>query len=307
MSSGSHGTKAILAAFFANLGIALAKLFGFAVTGSSAMLAESVHSFADAGNQGLLILGGRRARREATPTHPFGYGRDRYFWAFVVAMVLFSLGGLFALYEGTVKLLDPHEVESPGWAFGILGVAIVLELFSLRTAVVESRPFKGSASWWSFIRRSKSPELPVVLLEDLGALLGLVFALLGVTLTVVTGEARFDAIGTLAIGALLFAIAVVLMIEMKGLLIGEAASPQALAEIARQIEGAPGVRRLIHMRTQHIGPDELLVGAKLEFEPALSVAQMAAAINEAEIRVRGAVPIARIIYLEPDLLGSPAA
>jgi cation diffusion facilitator family transporter len=300
--------KAILAAFFANLGIAIAKFAGFAITQSASLLAEAIHSVADSANQLLLMLGGNRARKRATPEHPFGYGRERYFWAFVVSMVLFSMGGLFALYEGIEKLRHPHEVESLGVAVVILLIAIALESFSLRTAIRESRVVKpAKASWRAFIHRTKQPELPVVLLEDIGALIGLVFALFGVVLSVVTDNPRFDALGSVAIGLLLVAIAVVLAWEMKGLLIGESATPEMEQQIARAIASSEGVVRLIHMRTEHLGPDELLVGAKIEFAPELSAPQLAAAIDAAEARVRQIVPEARIMYLEPDVYRAPEA
>jgi len=293
--------KAIVAALVANAGIAAAKFVGFAFTGSSSMLAEAFHSVADTGNQGLLFLGGHRATRDATEKHPFGYGRERYFWSFIVALVLFMLGGLFAIYEGVHKVRHPEDISSPAWAFGILGVAVVLESFSLRTAVQAAAPERGRTPWAKFIRTSRNPELPVVLLEDLGALFGLLFALAGVTLTVVTGDARFDGAGTLAIGVLLVAIAIVLAIEMKSLLIGEGATPATERRIVAALEGGDAVRRVIHMRTEHIGPEELLVAAKVEFAPALSVAELAGAVDAAEARLRSAVPAARIVYLEPDL------
>ena len=295
--------RAIAAAAAANLGIAAAKFAGFLITGASSMLAEAIHSVADTTNQGLLLVGGARAARPATAEHPFGYGRDRYFWAFIVALVLFLVGGLFAVYEGVAKLRDPHEISSPAVAFVILGLAVVLESFSLRTAVLAARPERGAMSWASYIRRSKSPELPVVLLEDLGALLGLVIALAGLTLAVTTGEPRFDGAATLAIGLLLVAIAVILVVEMKSLLIGEAASPGQQRLIQEGIEGTPHVRALLHMRTLHLGPDELLVAAKIELAPGLTSHEVAGAINAAEARVREAVPIARAIYLEPDIRG----
>jgi cation diffusion facilitator family transporter len=295
------GRRAIIAAFFANLGIAIAKFIGFAFTGAASMLAEAVHSVADTSNQGLLLLGSSRARRKPTPEHPFGYGRERYFWAFVVALVIFSVGSMFALYEGEEKLRHPHELESVGWAVGILLVAIVFESFSLRTAVHESNRVRGDQSWWSFIRRAKVPELPVVLLEDIGALIGLAFALAGVGLAEVTGNARWDAAGSIAIGVLLGAIAITLIIEMKSLLIGEAASPAVLATIVSTMEANGRVRRVIHMRTQHLGPDELLVAAKLELDRDLTVPELAAAIDAVEASVRVAVPEARVIYLEPDV------
>jgi cation diffusion facilitator family transporter len=304
MHEGSR--RAIFAAFLANLGIAIAKFAGFVFTGSASLLAEAIHSVADTGNQSLLFLGGRRAARPPTPEHPFGYGRERYFWAFIVSMVLFLLGGLFALFEGEEKLRHPHEIESPTVAFVILGLAIVIELFSFRTAVREANKVRGDERWWHFIRRSKAPELPVVLLEDLGALLGLTFALVGVTLAVVLDEPRFDAAGSLAIGALLVVIAVVLAAEMKSLLIGESASPKVQAEIAAAIEGCREVRKLIHLRTLHLGPEELLVAAKVDLD-APSVEAVAETIDLLEARVRAAVPIARVMYLEPDLYRSEGA
>jgi cation diffusion facilitator family transporter len=294
--------KAIVAAFFANLGIAIAKFAGFLITSSAGLLAEATHSLADTGNQLLLLLGGRRARRSADSEHPFGYGRERYFWAFVVALVLFSLGGLFALYEGFSKLRHPHEVENLPVAIAILLIAIVLESISLRTAYREAKPRKPAGiSWWTWIRRAKEPELPVVLLEDTGAEIGLAMALTGVLLAHYTDEPRWDALGSIAIGALLMVIAILLAIEMKGLLIGESASRADVTKIASTLASAPAVRRVIHLRTEHLGPDELLVGAKLEFASDLTVEELARAIDTAEKALREAVPIARVVYIEPDV------
>ena len=298
---GDGGTRAILAAFFANLGIAIAKFIGFLITSSSAMLAESIHSLADTGNQALLLLGGRSARRDPTPEHPFGYGRERYFWAFVVSLVLFSLGSVFALYEGIDKLRHPHELDSAAIAIGILAIAVVLEGFSLRTAVVAANAVRGDAGWWSFIRNSKAPELPVVLLEDLGALLGLVIALFAVAMALITDNPRWDGAGTVSIGALLGVIALVLAVEMSSLLIGEAASPDDREAIIETIAAAPDAERLIHIRTQHLGPDELLVAAKIAFPPTLSFEQVATAIDDLEASIRERVPRARVIYIEPDV------
>jgi cation diffusion facilitator family transporter len=296
-----HGTRAIVAALFANLGIAIAKFVAFAFTGSSSMLAEGVHSVADTGNQALLLYGSRRGSLEPTPEHPFGYGRERYFWAFVVALVLFSLGSLFALYEAWHKLQHPEAIESPAWAFGVLIVGIGLESYSLRTAIVESRKVKGDASWISFIRHTKSPELPVVLLEDIGAMAGLVIALIAITIAVVADAPVWDGIGTATIGVLLGVIAIVLALEMRSLLIGETASRKDLDTIRAAIEGHDKVVRIIHMRTQHMGPEELLVGVKVDLAPGLDTASIAHTINEIEQRIREAVPVARIIYIEPDL------
>ncbi|HZB42900.1 MAG TPA: cation diffusion facilitator family transporter [Ilumatobacter sp.] len=300
MTEGSK--KAIIAAFFANLGISIAKFVGFVITGSAGMLAEAVHSLADTGNQGLLMLGGRRARRKASPMHPFGYGRERYFWAFAVALVLFSMGGLFALYEGIEKFRHPHEVESIWVGVVILVFAIGLETWSLSTAVKESGHVKGEGvGWWKFIRTSKEPELPVVLLEDTGAEIGLFLALFGLLMAHWTGDGRWDALGSAAIGLLLIAIAIVLMIEMKGLLIGEAASTSDVDAITKAISESPHVDALIYMRTEHLGPDEILVTAKVEYDSRLTFDEVAEAINASEANVRAAVPEARLIYIEPDL------
>jgi cation diffusion facilitator family transporter len=304
MHEGSR--KAIAAAFIANLGIAIAKFAGFAVTGAASLLAEAIHSVADTGNQALLFLGGHRAQRRPTPEHPFGYGRERYFWAFIVALMLFSLGALFAIYEGVEKLIHPHELESVTVALAVLGVAIVLEALSFRTAVTQSAALKGDQSWWHFIRRSKTPELPVVLLEDTGALLGLMLAFVGVGAAEVTGNPRWDALGSVGIGILLGVIAIVLAVEMKSLLIGESAASRTEAAIRAAITDGPEVTRIIHLRTLHVGPDELLVAAKIELDSP-SVSDIARAIEAVETRVRTAVPIARVIYLEPDLYRSDAA
>ncbi len=299
MSAGG-GTKAIIAALLANAGIAVAKFIGYLITGSSSMLAEAVHSVADTSNQGLLLLGGKRSRREATQEHPFGYGRDRYFYSFIVALLLFSLGSVFALYEGFHKLESDEPLNSPLVAVVILAVAIVLESLSFRTAIRESRPLKGDGTWWQFIRQSKTPELPVVLLEDAGALLGLVLALGGVGLSMLTGDIVWDAIGTMCIGVLLGVIAIILIVETKSLLIGEGSGPEELRSVRTALVGA-GVDRVIHLRTQYLGPDELLIAAKIAVPATMPTAELARVIDEAEARVRGAVPTARIIYLEPDL------
>jgi cation diffusion facilitator family transporter len=294
-------TRAIVAALLANAGIAVAKFVGYLITGSSSMLAEAVHSVADTSNQGLLLFGQRQARREADSLHPFGYGRSRYFYSFVVALVLFSLGSMFALYEGYHKIAHPAHLTSPMVAVAILVVAILLESYSFRTAMVESRPLKGNSSWWRFIRTSRNPELPVVLLEDTGALIGLVLALAGVGLAVLTGNPVWDGIGTAAIGVLLGVIAVILMVEMHSLLIGEGATSTEEQAIRAALEGTEHVDRLIHIRTQYLGPDELLVAAKIALAASTDLATVAATIDAAEARVRAAVPAARVIYLEPDL------
>ncbi|WEK62177.1 MAG: cation diffusion facilitator family transporter [Candidatus Microbacterium colombiense] len=302
--SASGGNKAIVAAFLANLGIAIAKFIAWALSGSASMLAEAIHSVADSGNQLLLMLGGRKAKREADRSHPFGYGRERYVYAFVVSIILFSVGGLFAIYEGIEKLRDPHELDPTWWWLPIvvLVIAIGLESFSLRTAVKESnREREKGQSWVSFIRRSKAPELPVVLLEDVGALTGLTFALLGVSLTVITGNSVFDALGTLMIGVLLVLIAIVLGIETKSLLVGEGATSADHDRIVDAINAGPEVEKLIHMKTLYLGPDELLVAAKVALTSDKTVREAADDIDEIEARIREAVPVARVVYIEPDV------
>ncbi|MBU6316441.1 MAG: cation diffusion facilitator family transporter [Acidobacteria bacterium] len=304
MQDGSR--KAIIAAFFANLGIAVAKFVGFLITRSAGLLAEAGHSVADTGNQALLLFGGKRGRRPADRTHPFGYGPERYFWSFVVALVLFSMGGLFALYEGIQKLWHPHEIENAIVAYAILGFSIALETFSLRTAIKEANHVRGDRSWWKFIRTAKSPELPVVLLEDIGAEAGLFMALFGLTMAEVTGQPRWDAVGSIAIGVLLVVIAIILAVEMKGLLIGEAASDEDLAAIHSSIESSPKVNGIIHLRTMHLGPDDLLVAVKVDYDHSLDVPALAAAIDDTEARLREALPIADMIYIEPDIRRKPA-
>jgi cation diffusion facilitator family transporter len=302
--SAQGGTKAILAALGANIGIAVMKFVAFAITGSSSMLAEGAHSVVDSGNQALLLIGGRRSRRAATPEHPFGYGRDRYVYGFLVALMLFTGGGLFACYEGVSKLRHPHELDSPAVALVVLLLAIGLEAFSLRTAIAESRAPKGGDSWLGFIRHAKTPELPVVLLEDTAALLGLVLAFAGVGLTVVTGQSAWDGIGTVGIGLLLLAVAVVLIVETKSLLLGESATPAQVRTIAESLVGH-GIDRVVHLRTMHLGPDEVLVAAKVAMPSHAPLASVAESIDAAEARVRAAVPQARVIYLEPDVDRGP--
>src|SRR6476620_11733801 len=294
------GKKAVIAALLANTGIAVMKFVAFALTGASSMLAEGIHSVADSGNQGLLLLGGKRADREATAEHPFGFGRERYIYSFLVAIVLFSVGGLFALYEAYHKAIEVHEgkpnelLEGRWWwvAIVVLVGAIVMEGLSFRTAISETNKIREGASWPQFIRRAKSPELPVILLEDFAALIGLALALLGVGLTKITGNGYFDVIGTAGIGLLLVAVAV---------LLGEAASPRAQARLEERLLATPGVERVIHMRTLHLGPEELLVAVKIGVPRQATAADVAASIDAAERAMREAEPAAQVIYVEPDI------
>ncbi|GLW35767.1 cation diffusion facilitator family transporter [Actinoplanes regularis] len=294
-------TKAVVTALSANLAIGVSKFVAAGITGSASMLAEGVHSVADSTNQVLLLIGGRRAKRPASSLHPFGYARERYVYSFLVAIILFSLGGLYAVYEGYHKITDTHELESPLVAVIVLLIAAGLEGFALRTAVGEANRVRGKRSWFGFIRRSRNPELPVILLEDSAALLGLLFALLGVGLSVLTGNAVFDGIATLLIGCLLVVVAVILAVETKSLIIGESAVPEQVSAIHAALLSAPGVQRVIHLRTMHLGPEELLLAAKIAIEEDAEGRDIATMIDDAEVRVRAAVPTAKVIYLEPDI------
>jgi cation diffusion facilitator family transporter len=300
--STSGGTRAIIAALTANLGIAVTKFIAAFFSGSASMVAEGVHSLADSANQVLLLIGGKRSRRAATAEHPFGFGRSRYVYAFVVSIILFSVGGVFSLYEGYHKIIEPHPLELPWLPVLVLVVAIGLESFSLRTAVKEANHIRGGQSWVQFVRRAKAPELPVVLLEDVAALIGLVLALAGVSLSWATGDGLWDGIGTLAIGVLLVAVAVVLGIETSSLLVGEGATRVDREAIVAALVDGGRVDSVIHMKTLYLGPDELLVAAKVALPASTTLADISAVINEAEERIRAAVPLARVIYLEPDVL-----
>jgi len=308
--STSGGTKAVVAALLANTGIAVTKFGAWALTQSASMLAEAIHSVADAGNQALLLVGGRRAQREATEEHPFGYGRERYVYAFIVSIVLFSVGGLFALYEAYHKLVELAEGHGGGglltsrWKYVplvVLGLAIVMEAFSFRTAIIETNKIRGDHGWWAFIRRAKAPELPVILLEDLAALLGLAVAFTGVGLALLTHNLYFDVVGSAVIGALLVSVAVILGIEVKSQLIGEAAAPESIVAITDAIKATPGVERIIHLKTLHVAPEELLVAVKIAVTPMTSAEEVAATIDAAERAMRAAEPMATQIFVEPDI------
>jgi cation diffusion facilitator family transporter len=301
VSSPGDGRAAVVVALAANLAIAVSKFVAFAFTGSSAMLAEGVHSVADSGNQILLIIGGKRSKREATAAHPFGFGRDRYIYSFLVAVVLFTVGGLFALFEGIEKVRHPEAITSPAWAISILCVAILLEAFSFRTAISLARVEKDGLGWIAFIRQAKAPELPVVLLEDFGALIGLVIAVLAVESSILFDAPVLDGVGTLAIGLLLLGVAVVLAIESKSLLLGESASPIDAARIEAALLNSDDVERVIHLRTIHLSPDEILVAAKIAVRHDSTAVSVARAIDAAEARIRVGVPLAKFIYLEPDI------
>lgn len=301
------GMKAVVAALMANIGIAISKFVAFFFTGSSSMLSEAIHSVADSGNQVLLLVGNKRSHKPADDQHPFGYGRRRFVYGFVVAIVLFMVGGLFSLYEGFHKWQHPEPLDDWWIAVVVLVVAIGLEGFSFRTAIREANHSRGDRSLAAFVRDARQPELPVILLEDAGALVGLMFALVGVGMAVITGDGRWDAVGAMAVGTLLVVIAIFLAMEMTAMLVGESALPEEVAAIRLALESAEGVERVIHLRTLHVGPDELLVGAKIAIRAGDTGAQIAAAIDAAESALRTAVPTAKYVFLEPDLDRSAGA
>jgi cation diffusion facilitator family transporter len=293
--------KAVVAALAANIAIAVVKFVAFLLTGSASMLAESVHSVADTGNQVLLLVGRGQSDRPRSGEHPFGFGRERYFYAFIVSVMLFTVGAAFSVYDGVHKMLNPEPVHDALIALIVLLACVVLEALSFRTGIHEANLVRGGRSWVGFIRRTKAPELPVVLLEDLAALIGLAFAFAGVSLSWATGNGIWDGAGSLGIGLLLAVAATILARETKSLLIGESASAETEQAIVAAIEEGPETERVIHLRTVHVGPDSLLVAAKIAVRGTDSAAQIAAGIDAIEQRVRKAVPIAETIYLEPDL------
>lgn len=303
--STSGGTRAIIAALIANLGIAVMKFVAFLFSGSSSMLGESIHSLADSGNQVLLLVGGKRSKRAATPQHPFGYGRERFVYAFLVSIILFSLGGLFSLYEGIHKVQHPEPLEVPWLPIAVLIGAIILESFSFRTAIKEANHVRGGVGWVQFIRRAKAPELPVILLEDFAALVGLVLALIGVSVAIISGDGVWDGVGTIAIGVLLILVACVLAVETKSLLLGEGALGEDVQKITAAAEEGDSIEKVIHMQTLYLGPDELLVAMKVAVHAADDAAAIAQAIDQVEARVRAAVPIVTAMYVEPDILRTP--
>ena len=295
------GTKAVIAALLANTGIAISKFFAFAITGSTSMLSEAIHSVADAFNQVLLLIGGKRSKRVADDKYQFGYGRVRYVYGFMVAIVLFMVGGIYSFYEGLHKWNHPEPVKDFWIAIIVLLVAIVLESLSFRTAIIETNKVRGNRSFAKFVRDARQPELPVILLEDFGALIGLNFALIGVSAAVITGDGRWDGLGAMAIGSLLIVIAIILVREMSAMLVGEGALPEEYDAVHAALTSAPLVDRVIHLRTLHVGPDALMVGAKIAITQTDSAQEIALGIDEAERLLRIAVPSAQYVFLEPDL------
>lgn len=293
--------KAILAAMFANGGLAIAKFVAWGLTRSGSMLAEATHSVADTGNQVLLLVGESRAKRGPTKRRPFGSSREAYFMPFIVAIILFTLGAGFAAHEGIEKLRHPEELGSLRVAVIVLVIGIVLETGSFATAIRAANPLREGATWWRFIRSTKAASLAVVLLEDAAALIGLVLALIGVSLAAATGDPMWDAIGTLTIAALLASVAVLMAMETHSLLIGEAPDADEDAALRNAILAEDGIDEIIVLRAEHRGPEDLLVTAKVRVDPDLTASALAERIGAAERRARDAVPAARYMFIEPEI------
>lgn len=298
----SESKAAVLAALLANVGVGISKFIAFLLTGASSMLAEAVHSVADSSNQILLLIGGRQSKQKPTRSHPFGYGRVHFLYAFMVSIVLFSLGGLFAVAQGVSKIKNPDALQSPLVAYGVLVVAIALEAWALRTVLSEARRFKPKhQSWWQYMQRTKSVNHVVLMLEDSAALIGLGLAAGGISLSLLTGNPIWDGVATLLIGGLLVAVATILFHEVKSLLIGEAADPAIENEMLQIILSVEGVDRVVDLKTLYIGPAELFIAMKVTVGSEDNAATVAWTIDEIEARLRKAFPAAEMIYVEPDL------
>lgn len=291
---------ALVAAFLANVGIAISKFIAFIVTGSASMLAEAIHSMADSSNQVLLYFGGREAKKSPTKEHPFGFGRAHFLYAFLVSIILFSLGGAFAIYEGIHKIIRPEMIESPVIAYVVLGIAVLLEGFALKTALHEARSFKPeSQDWWQFLRRTKSVNHIVLALEDSTALIGLSVAAIGITLTLTTGNPVWDGVASLVIGLLLATVALVLYREIRSLLIGESVSPRIGREMREIILGVEGVDKILDLKTIYTGPTEMLVTMEIEVSKNKTAKSIDSMVHEIEYGIRSTFSAAKLIYIEP--------
>ena len=300
MSAQADSLKSVLFALGANLGIAISKAVAAFITGSGAMLAEAIHSFADSANQGLLLWGMKSAKKPADDDHPLGYGKVIYFWSFIVALLLFSVGGLFSINEGWHKLHSTAPVVSPWIAIGVLGFSIVLEWFSLMGCVAEVNKIRAGRSWWRWFRESRQSELVVVFGEDIAALFGLAFALVAVGLTILTGNPVFDALGSIAIGVLLIVVAVLLSNQIKSMLVGQSAEAPLRAALASQLRSEAQIVELLQVLTLHFG-DDLMVAVKARMRDAQSSHVLAENINAIEDRLKAAFPEVRWIFFEPDV------
>lgn len=300
MSGHSNSLRAILLALGANFAIFAAKLVAALVTGSGAMMAEAVHSLADCGNQGLLLLGMRQAKRPASSEYPLGWGRALYFWSFLVAILLFSVGGMFSFYEGLHKLTHPEPLKWPWLALGVLVFGIVAESISMRGCLVEVNKVRGNRSLWRWFRETRSSELLVIFGEDLAALIGLCFAAAAIGITMVTGNPIYDAVGTMAIGILLVVVAVLLAIEVKALLIGQGVEPQRRAELMSFLQARPEVDKVLNLITLQMGPD-VMVAVKALMAPTDSARALIDAINTVEQAMKSQFDDVRWSFFEPDV------
>jgi len=300
---------AVLVALAANLAVAAAKLGAFLITRSSALLAESLHSLADSANEILLLVGARRSSRPADRRHPFGHARFRYVYAFLVSLTVFWIGGVFAVVEGIAHLASSEPIEDPRWAFGVLAIGALLDGWSLRTTLRSGRSAKGLMSWRQLVRVTKAPELIVIFLEDLGALIGISIAAIGVGLATITGVVVWDAIASIAIGLLLMAIGLVVNRETQSLLLGESATAEMETRIRDAIATTAGIDGVVNLRTIHLGPDDLVIAAAITVDGATDATAIAKSIVDAEASVRAAMPFRTVIYLEPrvELSDAPAS
>jgi cation diffusion facilitator family transporter len=297
--SASEQRGPVVVALLANVAVAAAKFGAYAITGSSAILAESLHSLADSTNEVLLLVGARRSIRPADGPHPFGYARYRYLYAFIVSLTVFWIGGVLAVLEGVTHLASDEPMLDPRWAFAVLGVGAILDGWSFRTTVRAGRSAKGMLSWRQVVRTTKAPELLVVFLEDLGALIGIGIAFAGVALTTITGDGLWDALASILIGALLMAIGLVVNRETQSLLLGESATDEVVARIRTAIATTPGIDAVIDLRTIHLGPDDLVVATGIVVDPVADAGGIVRSIVEAKRRTRETVPFRTVIYIEP--------
>lgn len=306
MAAAGGSKKVIYAAIVGNLAIAVIKFVAAAITGSSAMLSEGVHSFVDTGNGLLLLWGIRQSRKPADQAHPFGYGKELYFWTLIVAVLIFAVGGGVSLYEGLNRLRHPEPLHDPTWNYVVIGLAMLFEGATWIVAFREFRKVKGDVGYWASIHASKDPPTFTVLFEDTAALLGLFAAFLGIALAHALNMPMLDGVASIVIGTILAAVAILLVYESKGLLIGEGVLPQTLASIRNLTESDPAVARLGRALTQHFGPDDVLLTMEIQFQPDLSAAAVASAIDRLDRTIRSLHPEVRYIFLEAQSLAAPA-
>ena len=300
MSHHSSSVKSIIFALLANLGIAITKTVAAIITGSGAMLAESIHSFADCGNQGLLFLGLKDSKKAPTVDHPLGYGKSIYFWSFIVALILFSMGGLFSIYEGVHKLNSSEELSNPYIAIAVLSVSMLLEGASLLGCIGQVNKIRHNESLWKWVLNSRQSELVLVMGEEVGAILGLILALISIVLSIVTGNPMFDAIGSIGIGCLLIVISMFMAIKIKGLLIGQSIAPEVRQEIVSFLEAQPEVKSVLNLITLQLG-EQIMVAVKAKMENTGTVDELIQNINRCEVALKKHNPAIQWSFFEPDV------